>query len=177
MSGEAPIFGTPPDPMPRVPAILGILLSLAVLGEGIHRWNKSRTASTWPTVTGHVLSNALRAVSASQEPPHIASVQYHLELVYTYEVGGRRYTNDRLRFIPEPLSQMAAAQRARRYPVGSALPIRYNRRQPAESVLDPGGEWDGLAMAAAGFVGLIGSVHQLRQRCSGSPRAPDSEDA
>ncbi len=126
-----------PDPW-KVVAACGLALALLyVLGICV----QCVLARRWPSVQGEVAENRLvrrRGRAGSTDYAYVA---------YRYEVDGRPYRNDRMRFGPQvrpasivpsfdPAPQTDAATRlAEEFPQGRPVRIYYNPRNPAASVL------------------------------------------
>ncbi len=98
------------------------------------------TASVeWPTTPGTILSaRSIETVTASPSAGNrSATVTYHAEIKYQYEVEGRRQMGDRVSF--GYLSSKDQAQAVvDRYPVGAEVKVFYNAISPEHSVLEPG---------------------------------------
>ena len=86
---------------------------------------------------------------------------YRPVLLYEYEVAGKRFRGSRIaqspglnRGVPEFAEKVVD-----RYPVGSAVAVRYNPRRPDESVLEPRvpGSW--IFGAAIGVALLVLAVY------------------
>ena len=114
---------------------LGIVYALGVCVQAL-------LAQRWPSVRGEIASTrAVHRMDAdgSADYPYVA---------YRYEVNGRPYRNDRVRFgpqvipssvvpalDPEPRTSAVAESLQRDFPRGRPVQVYYNPRHPASSVL------------------------------------------
>jgi hypothetical protein len=129
-----------------VPADISHLLFGTVCGGGalyaLFQIGRSLSAQRWPSVEGEIASTRL---VHRYEQDGDTDYEY---VAYRYEVDGKPYRNDRVRFgpqvvpssimptvDPEPNSPYAAAALARRYPRGTSVRVYYNPRDPADSTL------------------------------------------
>jgi hypothetical protein len=88
---------------------------------------RGKASLNWPTATATITA-AKRVKRMFRAQPRLA---------YTYAVGDKSYTSQRLSFAGGVLPRETDAVLAR-YPVGASAPIRYSPAQPAEAVLEPG---------------------------------------
>ena len=104
-------------------------------------------ARRWPSVDGEYAGTRLvhRNVGGAAD-----GADDYAYVAYRYQVAGRPYRNDRLRFgpqvvpsssvpsfDPEPRDAAGRARLAARFPVGAPVRVFYNPRNPADSVLHP----------------------------------------
>lgn len=136
---------------------LGIFI--AVLGAGMIVWGLSQrskanalvsAARHWPTAPG-IITSAQIVRGGTVRTPTFAPV-----VRYDYEVGGRRYSGERLRPGYVKVGSNAAAERMlQRYPVNQAVPVRYDPAHPGSSVLELETSSSPLITSAAGAVLLL----------------------
>jgi uncharacterized protein DUF3592 len=126
-----------PAEAPFVTACIGFALVAALVIFGIQRSVGRMRA--WPTVPGRIEASGVHAFEARDSDSPRWITQYRSNVVYSYEVGGVRYTGDKVGTTGRASSNIAALVRSggARYPAGSAVEIHYNPDNPAESILDP----------------------------------------
>jgi hypothetical protein len=135
------IAATIPNPTtaPFVTACLGFAFFAALMIFGIQR-NVARMRA-WPTVPGRIGSSDVhefQALSQSDAGSSRWVTRYRGSVVYSYEVGGVRYTGDQRGTTGRTSSNVAAFVRpGARYQPGRVVEIHYNPDNPAESILDP----------------------------------------
>jgi len=119
-----------------LPLLVGptfILLGLFVL----HWWRKQhglmQDAAAWPTAPGKVLECRINRARPGDDADDLFS------FVFDYEVDGRTHVGTRVGFFEMErrltLAQMEDLQR--RYPVGGAVRVHYQRTDPRVAVLEP----------------------------------------
>jgi hypothetical protein len=81
---------------------------------------------------------------------------YRADIAVDYVIGGRRHRCERIHYTGDAIWCWwgVAARVARRYPVGSRIPLRYNPRRPSEAVLLPGLAWFEGTLIVAFTVGF-----------------------
>jgi hypothetical protein len=129
-----------PAGAPFVTACVGFALLSALIVYGIQR-NVWRMLA-WPVTPGRIDSAGVQefeALSSDDGGRSRMETRFRSNIVYSYEVGGVRYTGDKLGTTGRFSSNIAGFARrgAARYAPGSAVEIRYNPDKPAESILDP----------------------------------------
>ncbi len=95
-------------------------------------WSGYRSGS-WPEVQGTIVSSHVAEDTGSDAP-------YYPEVVYRYEVGGRKYTSSRRSFETEmhSSSRGSADSIVKRYPAGKSVPVYVDPGNAAEAVLARG---------------------------------------
>lgn len=96
------------------------------------RWNERRVAEmlTWPSTNAEIVRADVGVLWRRNGP-----TEYFHELAYRYSADGRTYVGDRATYGgPRPYWTMEAEARGNLPSVGSALQVRYNPRDPADSV-------------------------------------------
>jgi uncharacterized protein DUF3592 len=128
--------------------------------RGLHRANAARS---WPRVTGWVVRSGVRSATVRVRSSISASryrtaLRYAPQVIYQYEVEGRRYEGERLHMGDTAMhSGEAVAERsAARYPVGSQVTVYYDPANPADATLDPRTGWGTrvLGLVALGVLGI-----------------------
>jgi hypothetical protein len=105
-----------------------VLLMDWTIGHGYYKQLESRH---FPSATGKITHSELQTHTSSKGTSYFAIINY------VYKVGGQTFMGDRLAFSEdEPaLSPQTIIQS---HPLGSAVQIYYNPRNPDESLLYPG---------------------------------------
>jgi Protein of unknown function (DUF3592) len=129
-----------PAGAPFVTACVGFALLSALIIYAIQR-NVGRMRA-WPVAPGRIDASDVREfeeLSTSDDHRSRVETRFRSSIVYSYEVGGVRYTGDKLGTTARVSSNIPAGARrgATRYAPGSQVDIRYNPENPAESILDP----------------------------------------
>ena len=131
------------------------LAGLAETAFDVRRW---RAAPTWPVAEGMVVSSRVRGHHAHQD-----DYTEHLRFLYTFKVNGRKFTGRRIRAGQEPdltlgsgpgSAWSSARSDAARYPIGSAVYVRYDPNNPKNCCLETGG-LTGIALKLAFCIGLV----------------------
>lgn len=148
---EEPVHGMPPWPVPARPryrlakvlALTGValfLLGAFYLYQGI-------SSIQWPSVEGRILYSHARGGSRPETL-----------LWYEYYVRNRRYLASSYRNGGNgtPFLEFAEAA-AKRYPVGRAVPVYYNPRNPQDALLEPGLWWGNFVAPALALL-LFGAA-------------------
>jgi hypothetical protein len=98
---------------------------------------RSETATRWPTVTGTITASRYQEspVGTADGDEH---VHYFANVAYRYVVEGRTFNCERIAFHGiDPHTRLLVVQSiVDRYPVGAAVPVRYNPDDPGEAVLE-----------------------------------------
>ncbi|HEX3071102.1 MAG TPA: DUF3592 domain-containing protein [Thermoanaerobaculia bacterium] len=112
----------------------------------------------WPQAEGTIV------VSDLQRSRDEGGYMYRSEVTYVYTVAGHEHAGSRARFGDSlALSWSAPAVRVvQQYKVGSRVLVRYNPRDPDESVLETGMNGFVFAWAAPGALLLALGVSLLR---------------
>lgn len=117
---------------------------------------RGMAARQWVETPCRIVSSTVKEISGSD------SITYRPEIVFSYEVAGRRYQSSRYQLIEFSSSgRKAKAEVVARYPRGKTAVCYVNPKDPADAVLDrdpiPSGLWAlfPLPFAAVGAVGLV----------------------
>jgi hypothetical protein len=112
------------------------VIAVAVLLFFIRRRSAARaTASrTWPSTQGQVIAARVDVSSDSDR-----NDSYSADIHYSYRVAGQEHTASRVAWGGRVSSGSRAAADAAviRYPVGSAVRVFYDPKEPGEAVLEP----------------------------------------
>jgi hypothetical protein len=109
-------------------------MGLAILAYAIVITAMSLRASAWPTTPGRITSSGEEKVNTYDEG---VTVKYCV--TYDYEVNGQRYGGGRVT-VAFPFSSNISWLSKRtltRYPKRTLVNVRYNPKNPRESVLHP----------------------------------------
>ena len=134
--------------------------------------NKLQQSLSWPSVDGTVLESRV-ITSASTDDGGVDTYRPYVK--YEYEVGGAKYTHDKMRLgMVFSTSKLKTSQEAvTRYPVGRPVKVYINPANPADSVLEQKGSSTvtlvvgivllviGLCVGIPGTIGLLISVFRV----------------
>ena len=123
---------------PFVTACVGFALVWALFTYAFQK--AGARARKWPTAPGRIETSGVREyhASGSHENAEVRTY-YRPDVTYSYEVGGIRYTGDKVPVagIASGSADGIARDGAARYPAGKTVEVHYNPDNPAESVLEP----------------------------------------
>lgn len=101
---------------------------------GRSTFKTARASKKWPRIQGKVVESGTQRMSGFEGIATAASVRY------TYEVDGREYMSDRISMGQYGTGGGGHAKaEAAKYPVGKIITVHYDPKNPAQSVLEPGG--------------------------------------
>lgn len=160
----APLLPTPGN-APLAAILAGMSLFTGLLGWALRR--QGEATRRWPMAPGEILSAGIETHATSRYDRPRKWHRYRV--VYSYPVGGRTYSGDRIAFGPRVAWSAAGflmplfTRRLSRYQAGQAVCVYYNPDNPAEAVLERGGRWwlalwvlaGGLLLLAASAGGLL----------------------
>ena len=123
---------------PFVTACVGFALVWALFTYAFQK--AGARARKWPTVSARIETSGVREYHASDSHEHSrVQTYYRPDVTYSYDVGGVRYTGDKV-----PVAGTASAgtdalarRTAAKYPTGKIIEVHYNPDNPSESVLEP----------------------------------------
>jgi hypothetical protein len=148
-----------------VPAILaagGVLLFTILMLVAIAGWMKAAAARRWPAAPGRVVESRVEDVRRS-DGAHVT----YARVVYEYAVGGRAYRSESVTFGQRQVRSGTDAARRKaeaivaRYPLGSAVAVRYRPNEPSDAVLEPSAPNAKLAVLGAAiflFAGFLAAA-------------------
>ena len=119
-------------------ALLFLGIGFFLLSKAIHYRRMAAALMQWPVVEGVVLATGvIKRTSKSDDEfdSYVPSVNY------AYPVNGVRYEGDRIRIGLEErgyIREQQARDHMARYPVGAAIAVRYDPKQPETAVLELG---------------------------------------
>lgn len=133
-------------------AVAGLMLAAFALASR----SQSSRAARWSKVAGRIVASRAEGRSSSSSPGSTTRLVYEPVVEYAYAVAGQEYRGTRLSFGASVASRREWAEgKAAAYPVDREVTVHYDPDNPAESVLDPAGNfaWGGLSFAVV-FLGL-----------------------
>ncbi len=135
-----------------VVAIIGGILSLALIGAGYKALSFAHENAAWPTVTG-----TLREIRV-QELDESGKTEFSLFLDYAYEVDGRDYTGHVLSspVMPRFPTRREAEELIAPYEAGEPIAVHYDPDDPSRSCLVPGDAGEAWIMLLMGFALALG---------------------
>ncbi|HSY18483.1 MAG TPA: DUF3592 domain-containing protein [Candidatus Acidoferrales bacterium] len=145
---------------------VGTLFTLAAVLFALGFWIRrmERAARKWPQVSGIIVTSSTLTQSVRPGENQILPV-----IEYEFEHQGRPFKSSHWRFGNYSTGSMDSVQEiTSRYPVGAAVTVFVNPRQPAKSVLEA--HTSGLSWVPFGFgffflfMGLLALVAILHQR-------------
>lgn len=114
-------------------AIIYIVFGLAVVFIGTRDASRGKQSESWPTTEGVITSASIRQRVVR------ATTKYIPEVSYTYTVEDTRHSGSRIQFgSPSSRFRNSAERVLDRFRPGSTVPVSYNSKDHAESVLKPG---------------------------------------
>jgi|tagenome__1003787_1003787.scaffolds.fasta_scaffold19555726_2 hypothetical protein len=128
-----------------VPVFLLGGFGLLILAIVVAALREAIAMKSWPVAKGRILESKVEEYqqSAGSSGTYAGSrarmTLYRPVVRYQYEVEGKRFQGDRIAQSPgwnRGVADFATAV-AQRYPVGSAVDVRYNPKRPDEAVLEP----------------------------------------
>ena len=121
-------------------------LGIAALCAGLIDLSRAKNSEHWPKAPGVIRFAKLER----SEPDQGQSASYTANLVYEYEVAGRKYYGKVRRFgvLNGDIQQEASA--AERYPVGTEVTVSYSPVNPNVAALEPGVQGATYALAGVG---------------------------
>ncbi|TDA67092.1 MAG: DUF3592 domain-containing protein [Chloroflexi bacterium] len=141
--------------------------------------NKLQQSLSWPSVDGTVLESRVITSPSTDDDGGVDTYRPYVK--YEYEVGGTKYTHDKMRLgMVFSTSKLKTSQEAVvRYPVGRAVKVFVNPANPADSVLEQKGSSTatliigivllviGLCVGIPGAIGLLISVVRVSSGTGG----------
>ncbi len=147
-----------------VAALLFLGIGFFLLSKAIHYRRMAAALMQWPVVEGVVLATGvIKRTSKSDDEfdSYVPSVNY------AYPVNGVRYEGDRIRIGLEErgyIREQQAREHLARYPVGAAIAVRYDPKQPETAVLELGQVgaarylFAGCLLAAVGIAAVVFAI-------------------
>lgn len=147
----------------RLTALFMISVGLLFTIAAMFQVQRASAAKTWPTTEGRVLSSQIKASQTIGFYSPSATVCL-FEVRYEYPVGGSTHRSDRFAFGAKGFTRREEAEEiAARYPVGQAVQVRYDPKNPGLGVLEPRVNKPSFtkAMAAVGVFAVIAGIFFL----------------
>jgi hypothetical protein len=143
-----------PDKPLYLGALFAVGLGLVVAGAWLVWRERALGAASlnWPTAPGIIKSSKVATHDADGIEMYVAQV------TYDYNVRGKTYVGDHLRFDAFAGSREKAQQDVDNYRAGMPVEVRYAPQQPQTSILEPGGasvSSAGLALVGGGAALLV----------------------
>ena len=135
---------------------LGILAVFLAIGGGLTFWGwnilqSARASSTWPTVTGRVVSSEVTTSSDAD-----SDVTYQPRVTYRYAVQQVDYESYTIKFGENSYdSRRQAEQIAAKYGVGEPVTVYHHPEDPNQSVLEPGVSAGSYIVLGVGLIFVV----------------------
>jgi hypothetical protein len=136
------------------------------------------SSSSWPTTPGVVSSSEIQRHEGSSGKSGHRTTVCIANVTYTYEVGNRKFTSDRVCYGDYGSSSGGrAGEVRRRYPVGTTIVVHYHPSNPTIAVLETGATWFillflsvGTLFTVCGIVVLIRTINAKRLYLGVAPK-------
>jgi hypothetical protein len=122
---------------------------------------RALASAEWPSVQGTIIVSEVRRKASGGRT-------WYPAIEYEYQVERRNHTGSRLRFIAFSASGTYAEDTVAAFRQGARVPVYYDPKQPAESVLQPGADAMAFLFAGTPLVLLVFAILVARL---GRPRA------
>jgi energy-coupling factor transporter transmembrane protein EcfT len=128
--------------------LLFVVAGIAFACFGYTSYQKGLESKNWPVAKGSVTQSEIekRTETTGSGTSRRKVVKSYPVVKYTYSVGNRDYQSGRITFGQSKDAHHTVA----RYPKGKNIQVYYNPENPAEAVLEPGGD----ATLSIVFIGL-----------------------
>lgn len=167
--------------LPTFMILMGAVFAGVIVFAFVVKLLEVRKARTWKTAPGRVVQSKTRP-HTRRDMDGKSSRETAPDVIYEYEVDGRRYRGTRISFA-ERITGPDLEAALRRYPVGASVQVAYNPLKPSEAVLErelPAGVGKGVSLLALFFiaacllipVALGGISEWLVGRIANPDRAP-----
>lgn len=119
----------------NIATFLLVIFGLAGLVVCLRKLSRNRATGKWPTAPGRIIEAMVKTVGFGEDTRHRA------EVVYEYEVGGRKHQNGCISFQDDlsdsNVTQKEADAIVKKYSVGESVKVFYNPSDARESLLEP----------------------------------------
>jgi hypothetical protein len=105
---------------------IGVVLYLVQFRQGL----RADASKKWPTSSATITTSALERSAESKR-------RYRATVEYRYRVGAKEYQANRIFWGGNEGRHKHMASVIASYPAGARVPIHYDPRNPAQSVIDP----------------------------------------
>lgn len=141
----------------RLLLIVLVAVPLSLLALGFDAWvaySFARQAQSprYPSVMGTITRSQVRTLRGGTRQ---RNTYFSYDVRFAYEVEGRKYEGDRLRFYSEGDFEDPGVL-ARHFRVNDSVPVFYRPGDPTDAILEPGVKGtDVLALMTPGFLNLL----------------------
>ena len=108
-------------------ALIFLIVFPFALYKAMQNVKMAKASTNWPTASGTVTASGIKKVMFRRQP----------QIAYTYTVNGAPFTSQRVSFAGGYKSTEVDPVLAR-YPVGAAVTVAHDPRNPAEATLETG---------------------------------------
>lgn len=139
---------------------LVVAIGLVILSFGLRNLWRANASKGWPTASGVVESSETNRSVSTDSSTHASSASYAARIRVRYQVAGRDYNTDVVRFGQtggSGDSSEAELQRLR-YPVGATVTVSYHSKDPSIAAVRPGIDSDALWLPGAGLGFLLPGI-------------------
>jgi hypothetical protein len=119
-------------------SLLFVVVGIAFAFFGYNSYQKGMASKNWPVANGSVIQSKIekRTETTGSGNRRRKVVRSHPVVKYTYSVGNRDYQSSRITFGQSKDAYKTVA----RYPKGKSVQVYYDPENPAQAVLEPGGD-------------------------------------
>jgi Protein of unknown function (DUF3592) len=137
-----------------------LLLGGWIFGLGARNVWRALASPAWPTSPGIVVSSETGSHVTTDRRTRTNTRMYSADIRFKYQANGRDYTTDTLHFGQTVGSgdSSDAELRHARYPVGAAVAVSYNPKDPSIAAVEPGFDSDVLWLPGAGLAFFVPGV-------------------
>lgn len=131
--------------MPFIFVSFAAILGFFAFRHGIKmqwQWNRS---GAWFSTPGIVIESKIRIDDTTEGVSHFAAISY------SYEVGGEKYTGERVTFLDSGGSESQANSILAQYPKGSSVTVFYDPKNVSICVLEKKLGWNWLLILTGGY--------------------------
>ncbi len=121
--------------IPFITALVSGLFGLILVGMADVSNYRAKRSQRWP-VTGGIVYQSDVEKHTQVDPEVLPSTPFEPVVQYRYTVDGRHYSGKRIFFGTVSTSLSAAREITSHYLPGMGIPVYYNPRNPAQSVLE-----------------------------------------
>lgn len=137
------------------------LLGIGLVIFGIVQRKKAKTAETWPTASGSIVSARLdQNTRIEHDDDHTSTSTSYTPIVeYTYEIGGKTYRGNRV-FPGASMSydHGTAQGIVNRYQPGSVVTVHYDPADPTQAVLETKSKGGNLFLIIGAVFAVLGII-------------------
>ena len=156
----------------KIPIVVGILLALSFafigfvfLAVGSYQFLQGAKSQDWPATSGIIARSEVKSTSSRTRTSNRHSknkTRYSVSVVYTYQVDGQDYENNRLSYGGKKYKARPQAVEAMKpYKRGAKVDVFYAPEDPASSVLVKGSGTAGVAIGVGAILLLLGGAASI----------------